>query len=282
MTKNGTSAKTRLFSSQPLRQNPKAIRPLYAVILASGCWEAAALVAGDSSGPAQDHFWEALVLVGLGFQLFALVGSIIYRRFRVALLSLTAVLLLTWSGYKYPILWILFPAYFVSRTGQAFGLMFVVEYLQVHPSVLWLCLQAPIILLALGRCRWPRRVKIGTTVLAGLGIVCFFVGITRQANHEAAAALHVSGDYLASIYNKNDRAAIQHLTHKRLVVTGAASGGDEGLLGGSPDRIGPQIECDEMAGGNALTDGQIVSIIGTCEGKDAYGMIHLADCRVIR
>jgi hypothetical protein len=199
------------------------------------------------------------------------------------LLSLAAAVLITYSGYTYPFLWIFFPWYPVSWVEQAFGPAFAAEYLHRHLAVLWLCLQAPFILLALWRCRWPRRAKIGTTILAGVGIVCFFVGITRQANHEAAAALHVSGDYLASVYSKSDRAAMQHLDHQRLVVTGVAFGADEGLFGGnSAYKIEPQIECDELVGGDTLADGQIVSVLGTCEGKDSYGMIHLADCRVIR
>ncbi len=282
MTKDSTAAKTRLFS-QPLRQNAKAIRPLYAVILASACWEAAALLVGTSSGRTQDYFGEAFVLAGLALQLLAVIGSIVYRHFQVALLSLTAAVLITYSGYKHFFLWIFFPWYPVLWIEQAFGPVFAEEYLQSHLAVLWLCLQAPFILLTLWRCRWPRRIKIGTAALAGLGIVCFLAGITRQANHEAAAALHVSGDYLSSVYSKNDRAAMQHLDHKRLVVTGVALGADEGLIGGgSPDKIGPQIECDELVGNDTLADGQTVSVLGTCEGKDAYGMIHLADCRVIR
>ncbi len=279
--KNDTPAKTRVFS-QPLRQNPRAIRPLYAVIFASACWEAAALLTGSSTGRTQDHFGEAFVLAGLAFLLFAVIGSIVYRHFRAALLSLTAALLITYSGYKYAFLWIFCPWYPVLWIEQAFGPVFTPEYLQTHLAALWLCLQSPFILLALWRCRWPCRVKIGTTALAGVGIICFFGVITWQANYEAAAALHVSGDYLSSVYSKNDRAAMQPLNHKRLVVTGVALGADEGLFGGPPDKIGPQIECDALAGGDTLAEGQTVSVLGTCEGEDAYGMIHLADCRVVR
>ena len=132
-TKNGTPAKTRLFS-QPLRQNPKAIRPLYAVILASGCWEAAALLLGTSSGRTQDHFGEAFVLAGLALQLLTVIGSIVYRHFQVALLSLAAAVLVTYSGYKHFFLWIFFPWYPFLWVEQAFGPVFAEEYLQSHSA----------------------------------------------------------------------------------------------------------------------------------------------------
>ena len=254
--------------SLSLRHNPKAILPLYLAGLGSLCLQAFALFIGFSQSRSQDQTCEAVFLIGLGFLFLGLIGSGVYRHYRVAAFALMIALLTP------PLCFLLWRSLFDGWTSAS-------EYTD-SPVKLWLYLQTPLVILTLWRSPWRRSVKFGATMLAACILVCFFIAHTRQEQHEVAAAPHVSGKYLSSLYEKNDTLAIQRLNHKRVVVTGELFGEGEGLFGGPPDKMADNIEFDGIIGGNSLTESQMVSIIGTCEGKDAYGMIHLSDCHVVK
>jgi len=263
----------RSWHTLPLSHNLKAARPLYTVLFGFWCWQLTALFWGAMDSSWGFSLFGAAVILGTGCLLAGFLVSFVYRHSRVSaftllvsLFSLPFCFLLVcflWGGYCVP-----------SFAGW---------YLQHHPVFLWLCLQAIWLILALWRSRWRRRVKAGLTAGAAFALISFFGGLTAQAKREEAAAPHVTSSYLASIYAKNDRAAIKRMEQKRIVATGSVWGEGEGIIGwGGPDRMESNIMFDDSVGSQSLNDGQVVSIIGTCGGKDAYGNISLNDSRVIR
>ena len=270
------AAEKRAWFSQSLHQNPKAIFPLYLAGFGSLCWQAFALLAGASTNPSQDHFWDVLIVTGIVFMALGFIGGIVYRHYRAAALALIIALI------SPPLWWWLV----ICQWSGSFGWLplppLVSEYAQRHPVVIWLYYQIPLALLFLWRSSWQRRTKIGMTTLIAGGLICFFGVVTIQLSHEVTTSTYISSEYLSSIYAKNDMPAIKRLVHKRIVVTGAMSGGDEGLLGnGIPEQMN-DIEYDDLVGNDSLRDGQTTSIIGTLESRDAYGKIHLANSRVVK
>jgi hypothetical protein len=246
---------------------------LHAVLFGVWCWQLTALLWGALDSSWGDCLFVLAVIAGAGCLLAGFLTSFIYRRYRVSAFTLLVSLLsLPFCFWLICFLW---GGYFVPS--------FAGWYLQHHSAVLWLYMQAIWLILALWRNRWRRRVKAELTAVLAFGLVSFLEVLTAQANREDAAAPHVTSSYLTSIYAKDDRAAIKRVEQKRIVVTGSVLGDEEGLIGcGGPDRLESNIMFDDSVGSQSLHDGQVVSIIGTCEGGDLYGNISLNDSRVIR
>lgn len=211
-----------------------------------------------------DNNLTALVLVGGALFLAGLVGSFVFRHYRVAALGLVVSLVS-------PLFW------YFYLLGQAFGgwfmpfpcPLFVSEGLEMHPALFWLCLQVPLVFLALRVCPWPHRVKAVVVTLVLGGLVCFFAVVTAQAQREVAAAPRITDVALAAVYAGHDTASQKRWEHQRIVLTGAIYSNGDGLMGnGSPNVMHGNIECDIVVGQNALQGGQTVTLLGTCLGKD--------------
>lgn len=282
MRPENTSAKSAWYS-RPLADHPRAIRPLCFALLGSECWQAAALCAPSTgAGSSQDLWWKALALAGGVLLLAGLVDSFVFRHFRVAALALVVSLVSP-------------PLWFMLLVGRAFGAkailtpglipgpLFVFEYLEMHPALFWLCPHLPLALLALWVCHRPRRDKAGATALVLVVLVCCCAAMTARARREVAAAPHLTDAALAAVYAGHDTAAQKSWDHKRIVLTGAIHGEGDGLFGwGGPHLMEGSIDCDIVAGEWAVKEGQTVTLIGTCEGKDKYGNIEIAGCRVVQ
>lgn len=266
--KTERAEETQAWHSLPLCYNPWAILPLCLAGFGSLCWQAVAIFMGWSRSRSEDRFWDVIILVGVVFLLLGFVGSLVYRHYKVAAFALLVSLLS-------PPLW--FWLLILPFTGFN-----PYDYSYGSPVVLWLYFQIPLVALALWLSPWSRRTKARAARLGAVGLAGFFLFHTVQGHQEVAAAPHVSSEYLSSAYEVNIPRALKRLDGKRVVVTGVIFDANDGLIGGGePYRMSSNIECDGLLGADRLSDGQTVSIIGTCDGKDKYGMIHLANCRVI-
>ena len=252
----------------PSHQNPKAAIPLYLASVGSLCWEQAALWSGGNH-PVLFCLCIALVLAGLVLLPLGLIGGIIYRHYRVSqgsiIISLVSPPVWIWLFGK-------LHGFFGPDTPQGF--------------IVALCfyLQLPLVLVALWRSPWQKRTKIAITSLMAVALICQYSSHVIREQHEAAMAPHISDNYLASIYRKHDISVTWRLNGKEIVVTGIVGGQDEGLFGGGPPKMRTadgEIECDDLGSFDGVGDGQKVSILCICIGKDAYGTIHLVDCRSV-
>ncbi len=256
------------WSRRFLQGNTRAILPLYFACLGSYCWEVAALW-GGANNIILNSLWEVLILAGAVLLFLGLIGGIIYRHCKA---SQGAILI---SILSPPIwFWLLckLHGFLEPDAPQSFIV------------VLYLYLQIPLLVIALWRSPWQKRVKIVLTASVATAMICHYSVHTLQAQQEVAVAPHVSDDYLTRIYRRNDTSAIARLNGKRIVVTGIAGGQSEGLFGGGPPEMQTkdgQIECDTLGPFDAVEDGQTVSILGTCKGKDEYGKVHLTECRTV-
>lgn len=201
--------------------------------------------------------------------LLGLIGGFVYRHFKPSaftiIISLISLLLWTWLLLTlHPLLRPIAPSRF--------------------PAMLWLYLQLPLVFIALWRSRWRTQIKAGFTLCAVLGLIYAFLAHAAMAQREVDAAPHFSDAFLSSVYAKNDVTGIAKLNGKKIVVTGIVGGQDEGLFGGGPPKMRPadgEIECDDLGSFDGIGDGQKVSILCICIGRDKYGTIHLVDCRTL-
>lgn len=263
------STDSQVWYSRPLSQNPKAIQPLFFALIGAACWQAIPMASSD--------FWRVLAFGGAALFLGGLIGSFRFRQYRIAALALAVSLVSP-------------PFWYFFLLGQAFGgwsLPFpcplsVSEQLEIRPALYWLCLQIPLALLALGVCPWPVCVKAGAALLALGGLACFFASVTAQARREVAATPRITDAALAALYAGHDTAAQKRLEHQQIVLTGAISGEGDGILGwGGPHLMQGNVDCSIVIGEYAMQEGQTVTLLGTCLGKDKSGMIEVADCRVV-
>lgn len=256
----------------PLSHNPKSARPLYAVLFGLWCWQLTALLWRTLDSSWGFYSFGASVVAGTGCLLGGFLASFVYRCYRVSLFTLLAFF------FSLPsCMWLVCFVW-----GRCTLPSFAGWYLQHYPAFLWLCLQLIWLTPVLWRSCWRLPVKAVLITLATFGLVGVFTFVNVRAAHEVANAPHIKAASLAHIYAASDPAAIRQFDRRRIVVTGGVYGSGEGIIGwGGPDRMDGDILFDDSVGSEALTDGQVVSVIGTC-GKNRYGMVSLTDSRVIR
>ncbi len=249
----------------------RASIPVYLAGFGSLCWELAALCGPPNGSSLLDGVWLAAVLVGAGAMLLGFIRGLLYHRFKVAAWAV-AISLLS------PPLWL--------------GL-----FLKLHPLFgfdpspgfllrLGFLLQLPLVLVAVWQSAWQKRVKTMLTAFALTSLLGVIALDRIRAQQEVISAPYLSAWYLLSLSAKKDMSTFSRLRGKRIVVTGIVGGQSEGLFGGGPPRIGSSpsgeyIEIDDLGPFDTVEDGQQASVLGTCQGTDAQGAIHLTQCRSI-
>lgn len=125
----------------------------------------------------------------------------------------------------------------------------------------------------------------GFKAAVGVALVTAFClliigGRGRQEAEQIAAAPHLTAEDLTAAYEQKKAVARRKFDQKFIVLTGYVSGLDEGLIGDGAVHMGA-IECNVGGEYGSCRAGQTCTLVGTCDGIDAYGSIHFSNCRTL-